>query len=230
MNGPRESAAGARPDRRALSAARAVSRGAFGQADIFMLEDAGGTWVIKDFAGHGPIDRFVGRRLIAREAAAYERMRDAPGLAHDWARIDRHAFATRLVPGRKLNALHGDRRAARRALASLAGLLDAWHRVGAAHLDLRGLGNVRVLDDGTVRILDLASAVFWDPSSDSAFARRAREVDRSAWRKWKARLLPDELTEEERRALAADRGRRRWWRFNRRHRIPAPHGRSPESD
>jgi len=218
------------PDRAALTRARAVTRGAFGQADIFRLRDAGGTWVVKDYAARGAFDRWVGRRLIEREARAYERLQGAPGLTDASIRIDRYALATRSVPGRKLNALHGDPAAARSALASLAALLDDWHARGAAHLDLRGLGNVRVLDDGTVRVLDLASAVFWDPEQPGRLARRATEVDRSAWRKWKARLLPEELTDREKRELEADRGRRRWWRFNRRHRAPAQGASSLEPD
>jgi RIO-like serine/threonine protein kinase len=211
------------PTRADITRSTILEKGKFGKADILQLEMPGQVWILKDYAAHSFPERCLGRWMIRREWRAYQRLAGAAGIAPAAVRIDAVSLATAEVKGQPLTVTRGRPEEARRALKALRERVEEFHARGMAHLDLRGTGNVRIDDKGNVVLLDLASAAFWNPASKPTWRTNLyREIDLSALLKWKARLLPEELTPEDRRRLARDRRWRRYWIFNPRHRRPAP--------
>lgn len=211
------------PTRADITRSTMLEKGKFGKADIFRVEMPDGIWIVKDFAAHTLPERWLGCLMISREWRAYRLLQGVPGIAPAAVRIDSVSLATARVEGQPLTVLKDRPDQAREALQALRDRVESFHALGMAHLDLRGTGNVRIDAAGNVVLLDLASAAFWDPAKKPG--RRVnlyRAIDRSACLKWKARLLPDEMTPEEQQRLALHRRVRRYWVFNPRHRRVAP--------
>jgi serine/threonine protein kinase len=206
------------PSRSDLSApgVRLLHRGGRTKADLLLVPFRPAPVVVKDFARKAGWVRLWGRLQIRREAATYELLRGVPGLAVFHGRVDGHALAMEYLEGKRLDQCRGrDQR--RRYFEDLSRTMQALHRRGILHNDLRGKDNALVThDDDRVVLLDLAGALRLRPGGwlhRLLFPLLAR-VDRAALLKWKVLLVPEDVTDEERAFLRRFRRWRRLWMFN----------------
>lgn len=209
-----------RPPTRAqleTAATRLLKNGGPTKADLLVVDAGAGPLVVKDFSRKAWWMRGLGRLQVGRECRAYHWLGPAPGLAHLVGRIDAHALALEWIEGHELD--HAPDRHERGAayLAKLGEIVERLHARGLAHLDLRGRDNVMVDAEGRVRVLDLASAVWFRPGS---LAHRLlfpwfRKVDAAALLKWKWLLGLGPYTDEEQAFLRRFSLWRSLWIFNR---------------
>jgi RIO-like serine/threonine protein kinase len=169
-----------------------LHRGGWGNPDVLLVGHAGRRVVVKDYAPRAAwVRSTLGRWLIAREARVYERLRGAPGVPELLERLDALALVIEYRPGQPLS-----RQLAASLPASfvpeLERRVEAMHRRGVVHLDLRHRGNVLAAADGEPVLLDFASAIRLSPERAPArwlLAGLAR-IDRRALDKWRDRLRP----------------------------------------
>jgi len=173
------------------------------KADIYIWEEGGSRLAIKDYSGRPAwIRQTLGRCLVGRECAAYERLRGIPGIPAFAGRIDSCAFAVEFVEGSDLSrAKRGEVPAP--FFDRLLDLLASVHRAGVAQGDLHHR-DVIAGPSGRPFLIDFSTAVFLGPRS-GPLRRRLFEAacasDRRAALKLKGRHVPDRLTEEEKRVL-----------------------------
>jgi serine/threonine protein kinase len=194
------------------------------KADLIAMRLGDVEVVVKDFARKSLARRLLGRMQLARELRAYRQAGRDEALPAVLGRVDRHALALERVEGNLL-ALTATRFAdALPVLRQLRRLIDRLHARGVAHLDLRGKSNVLLRPDGRIVVVDMGAAVCFRPGSlaHRLLFRWLSTSDETGFIKWKARLCPDLLDDDELRFLDRYRRLRRLWIFNRRHRTPAP--------
>jgi hypothetical protein len=143
---------------------------------------------LKTFADHPfPVRWLVGWWSIGREARNYEAVAGAPGLAPYHGRLGRYALATewlRATPLAELEAV------APEVFDRLEEVVAGLHRRGLALGDLHH-GDVLVAEDGSVYLVDLATA--WLLGERPGRLRRslfslARDFDRIAMARLRARF------------------------------------------
>jgi tRNA A-37 threonylcarbamoyl transferase component Bud32 len=186
--------------------AEVLARGSCYAADIVRYEVDGEQVVVKDFANKPAFWRnTVGRLLTWREAVVLEELEGMDGVPQYRGRPDRWSVAMTYVRGRPAICAYGDMpKETRQAfLAALAAQVEEMHSRGVVHLDLRHRSNLLVADDGRPVVTDFASGL---SLNRRRFGGRVlfgllSEADRGAVLKWKRRLCPDLLTDEERRRL-----------------------------
>lgn len=208
----------ARFERRALlgTRRRILIHGRAAKADLWVAEVAGREVVVKEFRDRRSPARAWGQLQIAREARMLKLLEGLPQVPRLIGRLDTSGLVMEHVEGAPLfEILDEDLR--RRGIAALSAALGAVHARGIVHMDLRSRENAQVTREGSVTLLDWASAIHLRPGSAShrVLFKALRIVDRSAVVKWKELFAPDTLSDEDevfrRRFLAL----RRLWPVNR---------------
>jgi predicted Ser/Thr protein kinase len=173
-----------------FASSRVLSRGGWGNPDVYLVETARGPIVVKDFGARSrPIRALIGPWLIRREMAAYRRLAGMVAVPRLLGPVGRRAFALEYRPGTLLSrALRG--RLPADFLTELEAAVVEMHRRGVVHLDLRHRSNVLAGDDGRPVLIDFASALRFDPAT--RWGRLAvlglGWLDLRALAKWRARL------------------------------------------
>ena len=194
-----------------------VKRGPWGKADILRLSYDGGEAILKDFSAKSAPVRWLGKRQLRRERRALDRLAGVSGVPAVLGDLPPHGLFLQPMRG---EAITRWRRRPRPEippmLERLAALVERIHARGVAHLDLRKRDNILVAADGTPSVIDFNASVAFRPGSLGArlLFPVLRAVDRSALLKWKALLLPDQLTPGERRRHRRMTLIRRLWIFN----------------
>lgn len=169
---------------------RVLSRGGWGNPDVFLVDVAGRKVVVKDFSPRSFwLRHTVGRWLIRRERAFYRRLAEHPCVPALFEVADDMALALEYRPGEQLSrSLRGVVPAP--FLEELRQAVERMHAAGVVHLDLRHRSNVLAGEDGHPVLIDFASAIYAAPDSglDRWFMPLLRRIDRSALRKWEVRL------------------------------------------
>jgi serine/threonine protein kinase len=169
------------------------------KADIFLWDEAGRRLAIKDYARRPAwVRATLGRWLIRRECAAYERLRGIPGIPAFAGQIDACAFAVELIEGRDLSRIRRGELPAS-FFPQLLALLEAVHRAGVAHGDLHHR-DVILSSTGGPFLVDFSTAVFRRGAARALF-EAACASDRRAALKLKSRHAPGDVTAAERQAL-----------------------------
>lgn len=193
--------------------------GRWSKADVFLLEHEGHRAVFKDYRRKSLPVRWLGAWQLAREQRAYRRLAGFPGIPASYGQPDRCSILIEFIDGERLSALHRDERFDMSALLEeLKQVIDTMQAAGYTHNDLRCRENILVRErDHRVFLIDFSGVLFFPPDSlrRRLFFRLARVVDRGAWLKWKALLLPEELTDEEREQFQRSERLRRLWFINR---------------
>lgn len=170
-----------------------LNRGGWANPDVLLVEGAAGPVVVKDYAPRAAFVRAtIGRIATRREQAAYRRLAHLDVVPDLLGPIDSLAFALEYRPGEPLSrSLRG--RLPSGFYGDLVRAVEAMHALGVAHLDLSHRSNVLAGQDGRPVVLDLASAVWADPSTrlGRAWIGMAGALDRRALRKWRARIVPE---------------------------------------
>jgi serine/threonine protein kinase len=188
------------------------------KADLWVTTLPDGTAaVVKDFSKKPFWIRPWGRLQIAREIAFLRRLAGIEGIPRLLGRLDADGLVTEFIPGKAL-FLCRKRVPREHYVRQLREILAAVHAHGIVHNDLRGRENVHVADlSDRVYLLDWAGAVRLPPGSirHRLLFDRWKSVDEAAVLKWKMILIPEELSNEERRFLQRFLFWRRLWPVNR---------------
>jgi hypothetical protein len=167
-----------------------LNRGSRRNPDVLLVEHAGETLVVKDFAPRGVIVRAtLGRWIAAREARAYRQLEGHPAVPRFRGWIDPLAFAVEYRPGQRLSTARAPELPAD-FLAQLETALGGMHARGVAHLDLRHRSNVLAAADGSPVLIDFGSAVCFRPGGAGAryVLPLLARIDRGALAKWRRKL------------------------------------------
>jgi RIO-like serine/threonine protein kinase len=174
--------------------------------------------VLKDFSALPVATRLgVGLPLIRREVSILRRLVGLPGVPQLIAAVDRFAFVMSHIEARMLYKVP-PAELPPGVFARVLELLASIHERGVVHLDLRQRKNVLVAADGSPAIIDFASALHF--RGRNAVFRFMTGLDRTAILKLKHRVLPGEVTEEEKGQLRAFDRMRRFWIIQKRRRNP----------
>mgnify|MGYP003776587351 CR=1 FL=1 len=169
-----------------------LSRGGRWNPDVMLVEGASGPVVVKDFRPRGRlVAATLGRWLCAREMRAYRRLDGLPVVPRLLGRVDDCAFALEYRPGVALSrSLRG--RLPEGFVGELLAGVRAMHRRGVVHLDLRHRSNVLAGEDQRPVIVDLGSALCFDPEGRLGrwLVRWLGLLDRRAVEKWRVRVEP----------------------------------------
>ena len=172
---------------------RVLHRGGRGNPDVLLVRDPSGRYVVKDFSPRSWIvRRFLGRRLLRREARAYAQLAGHDCIPAFLGWVDADAFVLEYRPGVLLSrSLAG--RVPPTFFEQLAMAIDEMHAAGVVHLDLRHRSNILASDLGRPVLLDFASAMRFDPDrwSGRLGLRLLRWIDLRALEKWRVRLVPE---------------------------------------
>src|SRR2546426_1067688 len=130
-------------------------KGGFLSPVIRLVPRDGGQAVLKDFRSRNPLTRAVlGPILVRREFAILRRLDGIPGVPKAYGIVDGRALLLEYVPGRTLGKFRPGE-LPDSFYRALEETLDAVHRRGVVHLDLRQKKNVLVADrDGRPHIID----------------------------------------------------------------------------
>ena len=202
------------PTRAELGAApsRVLHPGSATKAAVTVFELPSGPLLVKDVGSMHPLVRWLyGRRVLRREERALRALSGTAGVPRLHGRIDRDALAMEYVAAETLRRRMARPRLAR-ACVALGERVAALHERGVVHLDLRQKRNVLVDARGEVVVIDFQSAwVLGHRGWRGWLFRRLATLDELAVLKFRARYMPESLSEEERtRARRAARIGRLW--------------------
>lgn len=194
-----------------------IKKGAWNKADVLLVAAGGGQVAVKDYAARWWPVRWSGALQLSREERAYTRLAGVAGIPRFLGRIDRNAIAIQYVPGVRLPKFHKKMGGVPRVAERLGELLGAVHARGIIHGDLRSRDNILVTPAGELFLIDFSSAGVFDLRTwwGRTVFTRLRRAEERALLKWKMELVPEQATEEERRAHRRFVRVRRLWPFNR---------------
>ncbi|HVF10514.1 MAG TPA: RIO1 family regulatory kinase/ATPase [Abditibacteriaceae bacterium] len=173
------------------------------KADVYLAEwppDSGQRVVVKDFKKRALWFRLLaGRHFLHREWKILRALSGMEGVPHPIARPDADAIVVEYCPGTPANRF-ADGTLPATALQRLSTLIEVLHARGVTHGDLHQ-HNILIADDGSLTLLDWATASQFGPRRRALKARLFDEwctLDKRAVAKLKARHAPALLTGEER--------------------------------
>ncbi|MDQ7087622.1 MAG: serine/threonine-protein kinase [Acidobacteriota bacterium] len=188
------------------------------KADLWLAKDhAGRLVVVKDFRRKPWPGRWWGWVQVRRERAFLRLLEDLDFVPRLLGTPHPLVLVLEYVPG-ILPCRRGPGPWSRPTLQQLRENLERLHQRGVTHNDLRGRDNLLFDTEGRrLVLLDWAAAVRLPPATlrHRLLFGLLRQVDRSAFLKWKLELGPRTLSDEDRRFLRAYRRWRRLWPFNR---------------
>jgi len=194
--------------------AAVFQKGAWGKADILLVDSNGGRAIVKDFSTKIPPVRWYGRWQIRREASIYRRLAGIPGVPRYYGRVGKNAMAIEYIEGERIS--HWKRRELPPALFTrLWTLIESIHARGIVHIDLRKRDNILISQGGEVFIIDFNASFRFPPGSRGArwLLPALRKIDHFGFLKWKAALAPSQLSDAERSAFRRMSLLRRFWIF-----------------
>jgi len=202
------------PTRAELAAAprRVLHPGSATKAAVSVVTTPSGPLLVKDVGSMHPLVRWLyGRRVLRREERALRALSGTAGVPRLHGRIDRDALAMEYFAADTLRR-RMPRPRLERACVALGERVAALHERGVVHLDLRQKRNVLVDARGEVVVIDFQSAwVLGHRGWRGWLFRRLARLDLLAVLKFRARYVPESLSEAERaRARRAARIGRLW--------------------
>lgn len=190
-----------------------LSRGRWGNADLYFYRHQNTDWVIKDFSPCPPLVRESwGRFLVRREYRALDRLRGIRGVPADMFIMDAHALCYRYIPGCTLREIATELLAPE-FFYRLEALVQQMHERHMVHLDLRNSRNVLMDENGRPALLDFQSCLCLD-RVPKRLHPLLKDADISGVYKLWQRKQPQTLDARRQARLAAVNRRRRFWVFH----------------
>jgi serine/threonine protein kinase len=165
------------------------------QATVHYFDSPVGGIVVKG-PHAGALRERLGRAAIAREHRVYSRLEGVAGIPRLFGLIDGRLLVLEHVDGNSLREAHGEISDRERFFAKLIDTVEAMHRRGVAHGDLKRKDNVLVGPGEVPFIIDFGVACTFD--AGQGFVRRKcfetiRQMDLNAWIKLKHGRHPTDL-------------------------------------
>jgi len=186
------------------SVVQVLRNGPGSRPDVLRVRYRSADAVLKDYTGCDPrFARWLGPLLTRREARALAILRGIPGAPELIHRINRRALLMEYVASTPIKAA-APAPGWSMFFERMYDLVEAVHKRGIAHCDLRSPSNILVNKQGQPVIVDFVACVFrgrrWNPVNRWLFAQFCR-ADRNAVAKLKSRVAPHLLTTEEKQNL-----------------------------
>ncbi len=177
---------------------KVLRAGAGSRPDVRLLNVDGRLVVIKDYAaGANLFKRNIGRYLVAREYAAYQRLQDVPEVPTCLGCLDPETLVTEYAEAEETPSVDPSRLTPE-FFAQLLSLIERLHVRGIAHGDLKKLENILIDKDNRPVLIDFTAAILTGSSPLAAIALPyVFEDDLRAVYKLKKRRAPALLTPEE---------------------------------
>lgn len=171
-------------------------------AAVKLIEFNGQKAIFKDLRPATRFSKFLfGRHALKNEYKTYQYLEGVPGIPRPYKLIDDEGFLIEYIncprTVRKNLELHPD------TFDNCAKIISGIHEKGVLHLDLRNRKNFLLGKDGSVHIIDFASALHvpdWLPLRKK-IVRWLSVFDKSGILKMKRKLTPEKLTAEEQKWL-----------------------------
>lgn len=188
-----------------------LSRGSPLKPAVFRLETADGACIVKDVRSAPAWSRWLARYLLKRERRVLNKIAGVEGVPQILADLQPDVLVMDLLPGKPLRAEAFEQDP--RGLANCLRLrIEAIHRRGVFHLDLRQRENVLVAGPATAYLVDFGAALAPGRLGRWLWGRLLAWVDHQAVLKYLARHAPEELSKVEAQSLLrALRWRRLWF-------------------
>ncbi len=143
--------------------------------------------IVKQAMGSAPV-RWFRRRMIRREHRIYERLAGIAGIPRCLGLERGDRLLLEFIEGQPLKLSSDELDDREQFFAALLELLQAAHRAGVAHADLKRKENILVTPAGLPCLIDFGSAVVRPDTGGGVRAwlfRQACQIDLNAWVKHK---------------------------------------------
>jgi predicted Ser/Thr protein kinase len=180
---------------------RVIHRGRGYQSSVYLVEKDGTRAAVKDFSKveNKAFRRFVAPLLVAREAKALRALKGTPGVPEYFGKIDRLAFAMEYVEGRPVaDFAEGELDPA--VFPRVQAVIDAIHRRGVSHGDLKRRSNLLVTPEKQVYLIDFAAATIGNRPLrffSNWLQKKMAEIDDKSLPRIKKFAAPDLMTEDD---------------------------------
>jgi predicted Ser/Thr protein kinase len=168
------------------------------QGAVYLCESAGRRFVVKAAVGGG-LAGLLRRWMLRRELDAYQRLTDFAGSPRCYGLIEGRYLVLEYIDGLSLRTGRIDDR--RTYFDTLFAHIEALHRRGVAHADLKRRDNLLVVGGRLPCLVDFGAAIVrkagFAPFNHWLY-ELARRFDFNAWAKLKYQGRMEELTPEDR--------------------------------
>ena len=155
------------------------------QGSAYLYESGDTRLVVKEAAG-GFLTGWFHRRILRREARAYQLMQDVAGVPHSPGMLDDTWLLLEYIEGRSLQEARHELRGNAEFYGRLRKIISDFHAVGVAHGDLKRKDNMLVMAGDLPVIIDFGTAVTRNGNLfDRLMFRLVRRFDNNAWVKLK---------------------------------------------
>jgi predicted Ser/Thr protein kinase len=157
------------------------------QGVVYLVQTPSGPVIVKKAMGRGLV-RAIRRAMLRREHAIYQRLAGVAGVPTCQGMERGDELVLGFVDGRPLRATGIPAAEREQFFAALLELIQALHRAGVAHGDLKRKDNILLGRDGRPYVIDFGTAIAAPPGSGSLrrwlFGLMCR-IDLNAWFKLK---------------------------------------------
>ncbi len=168
---------------------------------LYRIEEGNFRAVVKDYSVNRWVFRnFIGRFLIWREKKAYRRLKGMQGVPALYGVVGGLALVLEEIRGRSIEGLEKQERLPASFFEDLRDLVEAFHRRGVCHCDLKRAANVLIGNDGKPYLIDWSAAILerefrFFPARP--IYRRFVVDDRHAVIKFQLRHCPEAISPED---------------------------------
>ncbi len=176
--------------------------------EVVLITYGGKKAILKDYTQSDPwFRRLVGPLLAFREARALRLLKGLPGVPQLINTLGRQAVLMDYIEGPTTKELKNSGQVDPEVFNRIYKLVDEIHERGVAHCDLRSGGNTIITASGQPYFVDFVGYVArsnWNLPWRWVFNKFCI-ADEIAVARMKKRLLPDQLTDEEKKNLELDK-------------------------
>ncbi len=187
-----------------------ISKGRWGNADLYQFQREGKIWVVKDFSPCSPFIRKTwGRFMVKREFMALQKLKGIPGIPAESFLLDAYAVCYRFQPGTTLKETASEL-IREDYFFQFEKLVQIMHQRNMVHLDLRNRKNILVTDQGQPALLDFQSSLNLE-NTPRSLHKIMKDIDISGVYKNWSKKKPDSLDSARRAHLESLNKKRFLW-------------------
>jgi RIO-like serine/threonine protein kinase len=139
---------------------RLLRRSSSTRPSIYIIEENGCRAVVKDYGENSFFFRnLIGRFLVWREEKAYRRLRRMAGVPALYRVMDGLVLLLEEIPGKSLEDVEDSETLPQTFFEEMGLMVEAFHRRGLCHCDLKRASNVLIGPGGKPYVVDWSSAL-----------------------------------------------------------------------